>query len=160
MILRSNAITQVSYTGESHKRYRNVTEEGMRELYARIFKPIHNGDRTYPALGIRRLKEDEIETLPHKNYRVYSTEMPEVQASAYEEARCHLHPAGGAKRGAALKLLHHIRSVSLHPLSPQTMQSAYPIVDVPEFGQFQLADIENEQHYQQRSDPDDRQQLH
>ena len=106
--------------------YQNVTAERMSELHACIFKPLRNGDWKCPAPGIRRLKEDlkedQIKTLPHKNYRVYPREMPKAQALAYEKARHHL-SGDGAKRGDTLKLLHHIRSVSLHPQSPETMQA-------------------------------------
>ena len=69
--------------------------------------------------GHARLKEDVLAGLPRKDFRVYPATMPSVQAQAYELARRHL--ADGA-RGAALKLLHHIRGVSLHPEPPDTVQ--------------------------------------
>ena len=100
-------------------RYRVVTEENMRELYGRIFKPVRNGDRNYPPIAQRRFKEGEIADLPRKDYRLYPATMPEIQAEAYELARRHL--ADGA-RGAALKMLHHIRAVSLHPEAPESTQ--------------------------------------
>lgn len=99
--------------------YGNVTEEKMRELYARLFLPIETPDRRYPPVGQRRLKEDVLVGLPRKDFRVYPATMPSVQAQAYELARQHL--VDGA-RGAALKLLHHIRGVSLHPEPPDTVQ--------------------------------------
>ena len=97
------------------KRYRVVTEAGMRELHARLFRAVKADGRCYPPIAQRRLKDNEIADLPRKDYRVYPTTMPEIQADAYEAARRHL--ADGA-RGAALKLLHHIRGVSLHPERP------------------------------------------
>ena len=91
----------------------------MRELHARLFLPIETSDRRYPPVGQRRLKEDVLDGLPRKDFRVYPATMPSVQAQAYELARQHL--VDGA-RGAALKLLHHIRGVSLHPEPPDTVQ--------------------------------------
>ena len=99
--------------------YGNVTEENMRELHARLFLPIETSDKRYPPVGQRRLKEDVLDGLPRKDFRVYPATMPSVQAQAYELARQHL--VDGA-RGAALKLLHHIRGVSLHPEPPDTVQ--------------------------------------
>ena len=99
--------------------YGDVTEEKMRELHARLFLPVGTPDARYPPVGQRRLKEDVLDGLPRKHVRVYPATMPSVQAQAYERARSHL--ADGA-RGAALKLLHHIRGVSLHPEPPDTVQ--------------------------------------
>ena len=99
--------------------YGDVTEEKMRELHARLFRPFGKPERLYPPVAQRRLKEDVLTGLPRKDYRVYPATMPSVQAQAYELARQHL--VDGA-RGAALKLLHHIRGVSLHPEPPDTVQ--------------------------------------
>ena len=101
-------------------RYGAVTEENMRELHGRIFKPIRTGDALNPPIGQRRLKEREIGGLPRKDYRLYPAVMPGVQAEVYERARDHL--LDGA-RGGALKLLHHIRGVSLHPATPESTPS-------------------------------------
>ena len=101
------------------ERYRTVTEAGMRELHARLFSPTRSGEQRWPPVAQRRFKEGEIADLPRKDYRLYPSTMPEVQAEAYERARSHL--VDGA-RGAALKLLHHIRGVSLHPEPPENAQ--------------------------------------
>lgn len=100
-------------------RYRMVTKDSMGELHARLFKPVKNGDRHWPPVAQRRFKESEIAGLPRKDYRLYPSVMPDAQAEAYENARRHL--VDGA-RGAALKLLHHIRGVSLHPQPPEVAQ--------------------------------------
>ena len=105
-------------------RYRVVTEKGMRELHGRLFKPVRNGDAEYPPIAQRRFKESEIADLPRKDYHLYPAIMRESQADAYELARRHL--ADGA-RGAALKMLHHLRGVSLHPEDPESMQGALDI---------------------------------
>ena len=99
------------------ERYRVVTEAGMSELHARLFKPVKNGGRTWPPVAQRRLKEDEIAHLARKDYRLYPSTMPDGQADAYEKARRYL--ADGA-RGAALKLLHHVRAISLYPEMPDS----------------------------------------
>lgn len=100
-------------------RYGDVTEEKMRELHARLFRPFGPSEKPYPPVAQRRLKEDVLTGLPRKDFRVYPATMPPVQAQAYELARRHL--TDGA-RGSALKLLHHIRGVSLHPEPPDTVQ--------------------------------------
>ena len=102
------------------ERYRIVTETNMPELYSRLFMKVRKDDRCYPPCAQRRFKDNEIEDLPRKHYRAYPTTMPEAQAQAYETARGHL--LDGA-RGAALKLLHHIRAVSLHPEPPETARA-------------------------------------
>lgn len=101
------------------ERYRVVTEAGMRELYARLFKDVRNGDQHWPPVAQRRFKENEIADLPRKDCRLYPSTMPETQAQAYEQARYHLTDSA---HGSALKLLHHIRGVSLHPEPPNTAQ--------------------------------------
>ena len=101
-------------------RYRIVTERRMRELYGRLFTRVQSGGIDYPPIAQRRFKENEIVQLPRKDYRLYPVTMPETQAEAYELARRHL--ADGA-RGGALKMLHHIRGVSLHPEAPESIRS-------------------------------------
>ncbi|MCY4610488.1 MAG: SNF2-related protein [Gammaproteobacteria bacterium] len=102
------------------ERYRIVTEEGMDELHGRLFKEVESNGERYPPIAQRRFKEVEIECLPRKDYRVHPLTMPDSQASAYEAARQHLVDGG---RGSGLRLLHHIRSVSLHPEPPETATS-------------------------------------
>ena len=58
------------------ERYRVVTEENMRELHGRLFKPVKNGGRSYPPIAQRRFKESEIAELPHKGYRLYRRSCP------------------------------------------------------------------------------------
>lgn len=89
-------------------RFETVEPERMEELYARVFKP----QSSLPALALRRLKEQVARDLPPKERRLYPKAMPPVQAGVYETARDKLRDGG---KGAALKMLHHIRSVSVHP---------------------------------------------
>lgn len=89
----------------------------MRELYALVFEP-QDG---LPAVALRRLKEQVAKDLPAKGRRIHPRLMPEVQAATYEEARRKL---SSGTRGAALKMLHHIRSVSVHPNAESAAEDA------------------------------------
>lgn len=89
-------------------RFGEPAEGNMRELYALLFEP-QDG---LPPVALRRLKEEVAKDLPAKGRRIHPRLMPEVQAATYEEARRKL---SSGTRGAALKMLHHIRSVSVHP---------------------------------------------
>jgi superfamily II DNA or RNA helicase len=90
------------------ERFGEPAEGNMRELYSQIFE----SQSGLPAVALRRLKEDVARDLPEKSRRLHPRLMPEPQASAYEEARGKL---ASGNRGSALKMLHHIRSVSVHP---------------------------------------------
>ena len=90
------------------KKYAKPDEENMAELHSRIFHQVEGK----PALGIRRTKDEVARDLPQKTRRIHPRLMPQLQASKYDIARQKL-AEGGA--GAALKMLNHIRSVSVHP---------------------------------------------
>ena len=93
---------------EFRKRYGNPDAENMTELHARVFKP----RGTVPPLGLRRLKDEVAQDLPRKRRFLHPRLMPKAQADAYDLAQMKLANGGP---GAALKMLHHIRSVSVHP---------------------------------------------
>lgn len=93
---------------EFRKLYSTPEEGRLRLLYDFVFKPSDD----LPPMALRRLKEDVAKELPPKMRILHPRMMPDVQAEAYERARDKL--AMGTK-GAALKMLHHIRSVSVHP---------------------------------------------
>jgi SNF2 family DNA or RNA helicase len=96
-------------TGKDFKdRYGTPTESNMLELHARVFKP----QGTLPPLGLRRIKDEVAKDLPTKSRRIHPRQMPTPQAREYDIARQKLISGGP---GAALKMLHHIRSVSVHP---------------------------------------------
>jgi Superfamily II DNA/RNA helicases, SNF2 family len=90
------------------ERYEEPAEDNMKELHARVFLSRHG----LPPLGIRRLKETVATDLPPKVRRIHPRLMPTIQAEAYDDARLKLATGG---MGAQLKMLHHIRSVSVHP---------------------------------------------
>lgn len=96
--------------------YGKAEPGNMEELHRRLFSPF----QTRPPLAIRRLKETVARDLPAKSRFLHPQEMPSLQAQKYEEAREKLQ-AGGA--GAALKMLHHIRSVSVHPALDMDMET-------------------------------------
>jgi hypothetical protein len=80
----------------------------MAELHGRVFRAVGGA----PPLALRREKDQVARDLPVKSRKLHPRLMPEIQAGAYDNARLKL-AQGGA--GAALKMLHHIRSVSVHP---------------------------------------------
>ena len=90
------------------ERYGSPTEDNMTELHARIFLPRGH----LPPLGLRRIKADVARDLPTKTRRLHPREMPSPQAREYDVARGKLATGG---KGGALRILHHIRSVSVHP---------------------------------------------
>ncbi|MAY48283.1 MAG: hypothetical protein CML65_23940 [Rhodobacteraceae bacterium] len=93
---------------EFRERYAVPDTETMTDLHARVFRP--RGQR--PPLGLRRLKDEVARDLPRKRRFLHPRLMPKVQADAYDLAQVKLANGGP---GAALKMLHHIRSVSVHP---------------------------------------------
>jgi hypothetical protein len=90
------------------KLYGSADAQNMAELHGRMF----NAGNERPAFALRRLKETVAKDLPVKLRYLHPRLMPEVQATAYEGARLKLAEGGPA---AALKALHHIRAVSVHP---------------------------------------------
>lgn len=93
---------------EFRGRYGTPDGESMNELHARVFKSAGE----HPALAIRRIKNLVASDLPKKTRRLHPRLMPEDQVIAYDDARLKLAQGG---LGAALKALHHIRAVSVHP---------------------------------------------
>lgn len=93
---------------EFRSRYGTPDASNMSELHSRIFKSADG----LPPLALRRIKDDVAKELPAKRRRLHPRLMPSPQATVYEDARLKLARGG---LGAALKMLHHIRSVSVHP---------------------------------------------
>jgi SNF2 family DNA or RNA helicase len=99
----------------SQKYEGNDTQSGqaLSELHSILTKET---DQMGPALMLRRLKEDHIQGLPEKEVHRYSVEMPTPQADAYREV---VMSAKGTRN--ALRALQQLRSVSLHPFAPGTV---------------------------------------
>ena len=89
-------------------RFKSPDEGNMSELSNLVF----GGKDGRPPMARRRLKEQVARDLPMKRRVLRPRLMPEHQARIYEDARLKL--ATGS-RGGALKMLHHIRTVSVHP---------------------------------------------
>ena len=103
---------------EAFKRcYGTPTTENMADLHRIVFKP----RGSVPALAIRRLKSEVVSDLPEKTRRVHPRRMPQHQSLAYEDAKLKLAQRGA---GAALKMLHHIRTISVHPLLEEVLPDA------------------------------------
>lgn len=93
---------------EFRSKYSQPDAENMADLYARTFSKSEGK----PPLAMRRVKDTVARDLPEKVRRLHPRLMPPMQATVYDDARVKL--AGGGL-GAQLKMLHHIRSVSVHP---------------------------------------------
>ena len=65
------------------ERYGAADDANRADLHARVFRPVDGK----PALALRRLKETVARDLPNKSRRLHPRRMPEMQASAYEDAR-------------------------------------------------------------------------
>ena len=96
-------------------RFGTPDTENMAELHGQVFKP----QGTHPALGLRRLKVEVAKDLPSKTRFLHPRLMPKIQSDTYDTARQKL-ASGGP--GAALKMLHHIRSVSVHPSAVEIVE--------------------------------------
>lgn len=94
--------------GEFRRTYADPTPQNMAQLHSRVFLPIGE----VPPLALRRLKQTVASDLPTKSRYLHPLAMPRQQAESYEDAKLKLAQGGP---GAALKMLHHIRSVSVHP---------------------------------------------
>ncbi|AUJ63885.1 hypothetical protein B9057_05975 [Aestuarium zhoushanense] len=93
---------------EFEMEFQEPDADNMTDLHARVFKP----RGAIPPLGLRRLKDEVARDLPKKRRYLHPRLMPKIQADAYNLAQIKLANGGP---GAALKMLHHIRSVSVHP---------------------------------------------
>lgn len=93
---------------EFRGRYATPDEANMAELHGRVF----GATARRPALALRREKDSVARDLPTKSRKLHPRLMPQPQAQAYEHARLKLAEGGP---GAALKMLHYIRTVSVHP---------------------------------------------
>ncbi len=90
------------------------TETGVASTLTDLHHALTQPDETSsPALMLRRLKEDRIPNLPNRLVHRRIVDMPSSQAEEY--ARIVLDREQGHNM---LKVLHHLRSVSLHPRSP------------------------------------------
>lgn len=88
-------------------------DESLIRLKERLIK--ENVENKVPIM-LRRMKYDQLSDLPNKDEVVYKNYMPESQANAYQNAI--QNATNNNERGNMLKVLHEIRSISLHPFQP------------------------------------------
>lgn len=99
------------------QRYEKSQEpERLRELKSIL----EDAEEHTAPIMLRRMKEDRLEGLPSREVFVRKMIMPEIQAKAYEDVV--LAAQNGSGRGRMLEALQHMRSVSLHPLHPDTAE--------------------------------------
>ncbi|WP_245901917.1 DEAD/DEAH box helicase [Phreatobacter oligotrophus] len=107
-VMDALSVDALGSLSQFRQRYAAFDKETMAELHGRVFKPAG----TFPPLGLRRLKQDVAKDLEPKRRRLHPRLMPPKQEAHYEDAKLKLATGG---LGAALKALHHIRTVSVHP---------------------------------------------
>ncbi len=92
----------------------------LRDLHHKLINDQRHGEGVaiYPALMLRRLKEDHLSGLPDKRVHRRIVDMPPLQAERYERAVLR-----GRHNRNMLDTLHHLRSISLHPTAPTGMDA-------------------------------------
>lgn len=81
-------------------------------------------ESTAPAIMLRRLKENHLSRLPDKRVHRYEVAMSRTQAARYEQAVLHSH-----QDVSMLETLHRLRSISLHPCSPEGLDAGEYIAE-------------------------------
>ncbi|VFU10489.1 DEAD/DEAH box helicase [Methylocella tundrae] len=90
----------------------------LKMLKVRLEAPFREG----PAVMLRRMKEEILVGLPKKNVKKYPTPMPSIQSEAYDAAVAEARKGKGDPAGM-LKVVHALRSISLHPTGAQNVDS-------------------------------------
>ncbi len=79
-----------------------------------------------PQLMLRRMKNEELSSLPKIQFHNLEETMPPTQASAYSQAIEMARSSEGRQKGLMLETLHRLRSISLHPfISPEASDEMY-----------------------------------
>lgn len=101
--------------------YRPDAPETLRELRDLMVKPVPRG----APVMLRRMKDttDLGKALPPRQFHSLPADMPPIQADAYADciADARREKQAGARKGAMLKVLQRMRSLSLHPEHPKTV---------------------------------------
>jgi SNF2 family DNA or RNA helicase len=91
--------------------------QALERLSGELLHPAEDGTGV-PPYALRRLKEDVAKDLPPKRQGpMIRAEMPPVQAQRYADTSA----ATQAGRLKMLRALHDFRSISLHPIDPETV---------------------------------------
>jgi SNF2 family DNA or RNA helicase len=123
------AITDIAAPGyfaplkEFMKEYGKAQEPELRQktlakLSGELLEKAEIDNRSVPPYALRRLKEDVAKDLPRKHQGpMIRATMPSVQAQRYAD----ISAATQAGRIKILRALHDFRSISLHPVDPETV---------------------------------------
>ena len=92
--------------------------DALKKLSAELLEPVRIESQDVPPYALRRLKEDVAKDLPAKHEGpMLRSFMPEVQSRRYAEVSA----AAQAGKIEILRALHDFRSISLHPVDPQSV---------------------------------------
>lgn len=104
------------------ERYPATNSDQLRELHDLLTE----SQEGRPPLLLRRMKDDCIEGLPAKHIKPLPLPMPTAQATAYDAViQRAMIAKGTGKPGHMLEILHMLRGVSLHPVSPEIAGEGY-----------------------------------
>jgi hypothetical protein len=93
-------------------------QKALEALSRELLQPAEVGDRSITPYALRRLKEDVAKDLPAKHQGpMLRADMPARQAERYAEVSS----AAQAGQIQILRALHDFRSISLHPIDPETV---------------------------------------
>ncbi len=98
---------------------RYINADNRRSAMQQLHDILFNDTQAMPALALRRMKSDHVEGLPTKTEYSMLARMPEMQKNRYDQA---LSEAKSGHKGAALKTLQALKTISLHPQSPKDFQ--------------------------------------
>jgi superfamily II DNA/RNA helicase len=95
-------------------------QRALAKLSGELLEKAQIDGRQVPPYALRRLKEDVAKDLPRKHQGpMIRATMPSVQAQRYAD----ISAATQAGRIKILRALHDFRSISLHPVDPETVTS-------------------------------------
>jgi SNF2 family DNA or RNA helicase len=95
-------------------------QQALAKLSGELLEKAEIDGRRVPPYALRRLKEDVAKDLPRKHQGpMIRATMPSVQAQRYAD----ISAATQAGRIKILRALHDFRSISLHPVDPETVTS-------------------------------------
>ncbi len=112
------AIMDVIYPGYlgDLKGFSHSFKEDDMDALKHLKKHLMESEGEQPPIMLRRMKFDHLPGLPEKHVEALQEPMPQKQAEAYSEV---IGSAMGASGKSILKVLHGLRSISLHPVHPQ-----------------------------------------
>ena len=96
----------------------HARQQALEKLSGELLQQVDVEGRRVPPYALRRLKEDVAKDLPPKHQGpMVRADMPSIQAQRYADVSA----ATQAGRIKILRALHDFRSISLHPVDPDTV---------------------------------------